>query len=63
LPAQAIYSQFKAASKKAVEVSKAAIANASAEQRERYRAMDEVSFIRLTFVSLLSTFSGWHDGG
>jgi len=52
--------EAKAASKKAIDISKEAIANASDEQRERYKAMEAVSFTSWAYPSSLTAFLGWY---
>lgn len=54
--------EAKAASKKAIDISKEAIANASEEQRERYKAMEAVSLTSWACPSLLTALLGWYGG-
>jgi hypothetical protein len=60
--AHATFMEAKAASKKAIDISKEAIANASEEQRERYKAMEAVSLTSWVCPSLLTALLGWYGG-
>ena len=57
-PAHAIFMEAKAASKKAIDISKEAIADATEEQRDRYKAAEAVSFVSKAFRSLLTSLLG-----
>jgi hypothetical protein len=50
--------EAKAASKKAIDISKEAIADATEEQRDRYKAAEAVSFVSKAFRSLLTSLLG-----